>query len=640
MKSFFNAPHRISKLLIGLLGSLLASAFFVFNRYHHYVNLIFIIASLVVFSIFMLIIETIDVITSRWFSIKLHMIILIIITFISYYFLLKYKMYNTPQWGVYTIITIMSLSTISLGLLLDHRPKLFKSASLLLIVIHLVFYSFQCGGGFKQEGVYSTIPQVIQDASTIEVEATYDYQIKDFVGSTVDLSWLIGNQEGKDYDSRDKMLGYGVDQIPISGRLFLPDAQELVPLVVIIHGNHMLPTPSYLGYDYLGEYLSARGIAVVSLDHRALNGYLNQNLKDDNAARAILLLESIAYLQDEYSDVISFENITLAGHSRGGESIVIASTFNQLEHYPDDESIIFNYDFDIENLLAIAPTYQQYSLRKYPTDVNYVAIHGSHDQDVRTFRAEYTYRRINVEEDYFKSILYVGNANHGQFNTTWGKYDTRLPNALNTNTANLIAPQDQQQLVNVLAYQLVTKDNLSLFFDIHSFSSQLPKTWLTQQSYHGSNHMIYDFETTTIYSSENLVDEVATMDNRDTQKSRLNNVLTLQVNPESILSFDINSNGDFLYFDIAHENDKLDVKVDIEYEDGSTRQVDLFTTEVLPPYPIVLSKWERVFNHHQESNILETIQVELLDKEIKSITFDFNDHNTIYLDNIYVGANP
>ncbi len=130
------------------------------------------------------------------------------------------------------------------------------------------------------------------------------------------------------------------------------------------------------------------------------------------------------------------------------------------------------------------------------------------------------------------------------------------------------------------------------------------------------------------------------MDNRESQKSRLNNVLSLDVNADSKLSFEINSTGDFLYFDIAHENELLDVKVEIEYEDQSIRKVDLLTTEVLPPYPVALSKWERVFNQYQQSYILETIQVPLLDKMVKSITFDFNDNNTIYLDNINLGVNP
>ena len=62
----------------------------------------------------------------------------------------------------------------------------------------------------------------------------------------------------------------------------------------------MLPTASYLGYNYLGEYLGSRGIALVSLDQRALNGYLSNDLTDDNPLRAIMLLEGIKYLQENY----------------------------------------------------------------------------------------------------------------------------------------------------------------------------------------------------------------------------------------------------------------------------------------------------------------------------------------------------
>ena len=124
-----------------------------------------------------------------------------------------------------------------------------------------------------------------------------------------------------------------------------------------------------------------------------------------NPPTAIHVVGRVKYLQENYAGSISFEDITLAGHSRGGE-VVLSSPVASTPWKPINP-IQWTINFDIENLLAIAPTYNQYSLSRYPTDVNYVVLHGAHDQDVRTFRGEQTFRRINVSGENFKSSLYI-----------------------------------------------------------------------------------------------------------------------------------------------------------------------------------------------------------------------------------------
>ena len=79
-------------------------------------------------------------------------------------------------------------------------------------------------------------------------------------------------------------FGYDLDEAPIAGKMWYPKDKKNCPVLFIVHGNHDYTTPSYLGYDYLGEYLASFGYAVVSVDENVCN-----DLLDENDARAVLL---------------------------------------------------------------------------------------------------------------------------------------------------------------------------------------------------------------------------------------------------------------------------------------------------------------------------------------------------------------
>lgn len=42
---------------------------------------------------------------------------------------------------------------------------------------------------------------------------------------------------------------------------------------------------------------------------------------------------------------INMDQIVLLGHSRGGEAVAIAATFNKLPSFPGNASLKFNFDF-------------------------------------------------------------------------------------------------------------------------------------------------------------------------------------------------------------------------------------------------------------------------------------------------------
>lgn len=267
--------------------------------------------------------------------------------------------------------------------------------------------------------------------------------------------------EGFTKKIRDFYWGYSIDKVPLKGRIWYPKEGGSYPVMFIVHGNHTMTTPSYLGYAYLGEYLASYGYVVVSVDESFLNGYIDDGLSGENDARAILLLENMKMVQKFVNTEgtplygkMDFDNLTLAGHSRGGEAITVAALYNSLERLPDNGNLHLSYDFHIKSLIAIAPCADQYrpSGRDVElSDVNYLLIHGANDQDVSYMMGEKQYQNISFtgEGDYFKAYLYIADANHGQFNSKWGRFDLSTPFNMMLNTKNLIPKKTQQNTLKI-----------------------------------------------------------------------------------------------------------------------------------------------------------------------------------------------
>lgn len=272
---------------------------------------------------------------------------------------------------------------------------------------------------------------------------------------TTNLSSYV-TYEGFSKKLRDFYWGYSIDKVPLKGKIWYPTEGSNYPVMFIVHGNHTMTTDSYLGYSYLGEYLASFGYVVVSVDESFLNGYINDGLSGENDARAILLLENMKEVQkygndkdDLLYDKMDYDNLTLAGHSRGGEAVTIAALYNSLNQLPDNGNISLFYNFNIKSIIAIAPCADQYQPAGHDVelkDINYLLIHGSNDQDVSYMMGEKQYHNITFtgEGDYFKSYLYIADANHGQFNSQWGRFDLSTPFNFMLNTRNLI-PEDTQQ---------------------------------------------------------------------------------------------------------------------------------------------------------------------------------------------------
>ncbi|MBQ7581406.1 MAG: chlorophyllase, partial [Lachnospiraceae bacterium] len=301
---------------------------------------------------------------------------------------------------------------------------------------------------------------------------------------------------------------YELDAVPLSGKIWYPDAPGPSAVLFIIHGNHDVDAESYLGYDYLGEYLASNGYALVSVDENSCNG-----LSAENDARAVLLLENVkqilAFNEDETSPLfgkLDTDKIALAGHSRGGEAICLAALFNDYDRYPENGNISFDYHFPITSLIAIAPVCDQYvpagkTVRL--TDVSYLLLHGLNDQDVSSVMGEKQYYNIDFsgKKDCFKSTLCLNGANHGQFNTLWGRYDYPEPTCRFLDVHDLLDADAQRRflcaMVKTFLDVTVKGDRTyrSLFYDIESYKAALPDTAYQQVYADGTYTCRFDFDT-------------------------------------------------------------------------------------------------------------------------------------------------
>ncbi|MCR4683979.1 MAG: hypothetical protein K5649_00775 [Lachnospiraceae bacterium] len=329
----------------------------------------------------------------------------------------------------------------------------------------------------------------------------------DLNGSTYDLSAFAKRNfpESLLYKLR---FDYDLSAVPLSGKIWYPQDRTKCPLLFIVHGNHDIDAESYLGYEYLGEYLASNGYAVISVDENSCNG-----LSEENDARAVLLLENIAKILAWNADEESLlyekfdpAQLALAGHSRGGEAVCLAALFNNFEHYPENGNIAFDYHFPIRSLIAIAPVCDQYiaaGKATVLTDVNYLLIHGLNDQDVSKVMGEKQYYNIRFtgKEDCFKSALFLNGANHGQFNTLWGRYDSPEPVCRFLDVHDLMGAQDQQQILCAFMktfLDVTMKDDetyKSLFYDLEAYKGGLPDTALQQMYEDSSFSARFDFDT-------------------------------------------------------------------------------------------------------------------------------------------------
>ncbi len=350
------------------------------------------------------------------------------------------------------------------------------------------------------------------------------------ITESVNAKPFVNKLSGRFNKIRKRFWGFNRTKFPINGRVWYPDGEGKFPLVLIVHGNHSMREYSDPGYAYLGEFLASRGFIVVSVDENFLNGDWTQNYQTESDGRGWMMLQHLSVWRSWQKDPenpfygkVDMDNISLIGHSRGGEAVAIAASFNTLSHYPDDAKIKFDFNFNIKSVIAIAPVDGQYKPSDQPTplkNINYLLLHGSHDSDVSSFSGDKQFKRIKFDDgEYkFKTSVYIYRANHGQFNTVWGNHDAGMPWALMLNTKALISGEDQRQVAKVYmgAFLETTlkgnREYMPLFKDYRYAQQWLPETYYINRFEDSETKLLVDFDedidvTTTTLEGGKLMGE-------------------------------------------------------------------------------------------------------------------------------------
>jgi dienelactone hydrolase len=291
-----------------------------------------------------------------------------------------------------------------------------------------------------------------------------------WTAASVDGSKRIDGWNGPAGWARTRYFGFDATALPLQARAWAPAGPGPFPPILIVHGNYEMTEFSDAGYRYLGELLASRGFITASVDENFLNSGLSDflegptgDLEDERDARGWLLLEHLRAWRAWNADPshpfrgrVDLGRVALIGHSRGGQAVAEAAVFNRLRNHPDDATFEFDYGFGLRGVIAIAPPDTPYHPRNRRTlvrDVSYLVIQGSHDGDVYSFSGSATYARTRFERcgTCLKAAIYLLGANHGQFNTVWGRRDMPTPWAQFLNLHSIMDPLDQRQVLQVLA---------------------------------------------------------------------------------------------------------------------------------------------------------------------------------------------
>lgn len=326
----------------------------------------------------------------------------------------------------------------------------------------------------------------------------------------VDASLLLPEWKGKKKKWRERYWGFGQKAFPLNGRVHFPQGKGPFPIALIVHGNHSMIDYSDAGYTYLGELLASRGIISVSVDENFINGHWSGDFRGrEMPARAWLLLKHLEQWQKwndnkdhELSGKIDLRKVMLVGHSRGGEAVSIAAAFNELSFYPDNAKAAFDFNFGIKGVVSIAPTDYRYHRQIELKNVNYLSLQGAYDADEVSFWGMRNYRRLQFTDslNWFKAGVYIHRANHGQFNSSWGRADFGAPGKWLLNTKPLISGEEQRTVAKVFISafaEAVLNNNpayLPLFSNVNQGRDWLPENYYLTHFQDSQDSIIQDFE--------------------------------------------------------------------------------------------------------------------------------------------------
>lgn len=284
---------------------------------------------------------------------------------------------------------------------------------------------------------------------------------RDLFGEDVD--WMTNSVDASEYitkwsNLKTRFWGFDEHKLPINGRVWMPEGEGPFPLVLIVHGNHLMEQFSDGGYAYLGELLASRGMIAISVDENFLNYSVWSGIpNNDMKVRAWMLLKHLQQIKtfnesmdNPFTNKVDMDKISLIGHSRGGQAVAMAA--DEDRWFIEDKSLTNLEDIQIRSVVAIAPTDKQVDDKSARLkDVNYLTLQGARDGDVNSFYGDRQYSRTSFssDSDGFKASLYIADANHSQFNTAWGIMDERLPGGVFLNRQGMLEGDEQRDIAKL-----------------------------------------------------------------------------------------------------------------------------------------------------------------------------------------------
>jgi dienelactone hydrolase len=517
----------------------------------------------------------------------------------------------------------------------------------------------------------------------------------------VDATPFFDQSTGFDNYMRKIYWGFNSKKYPINARVWYPVGEGRFPLVLVVHGNHSMIDYSDPGYEYLGKLLASRGFILASVDENFLNSAWSGDYNQGEVfTRGWLLLKHLENWRKWNSTKgnlfyrkIDMDHIALIGHSRGGAAVAVASVMNKLNKYHLDAKQKFNFNFSIKGIVQIAPN-DPYNPQKdiplKPENINYLILQGGFDQDMSWFMGNRVYNRLTFSDGnyHFKTALYIYRANHGQFNTSWGRKDYPAPAAWFLNLKPIMDGNDQREIAKlyISAFLEATlkgrNEYIPLFKDYRQAGKILPKEYYINQFEDSKFKYIADYQedldvnTTSLkgckIEGENLKtwSENALLFKDDWSSSQQNCGVYLgwdkkdttikgkpqyaiQVSENALKALQIDSCKNLFFFICNNKEDKDTVDFTIELVTKNTRVKKTFSSfRVLPPVlKTRLTKWNFIYTISKNKPVERVLQyVELpfskftradqnfKPSEITQIRFIFDQTNAgeIFLDKVGV----
>ena len=489
-----------------------------------------------------------------------------------------------------------------------------------------------------------------------------EYKNPNFISYNLDASKILESKWNQSkIEWRERYWGFNKKNLPLNGRLWIPEGDQKFPIISIIHGNHSMQEHSDDGYNYLGEYLSEHGYIFNSLDQNFLNGSWTGDFRGkEMTTRAWHFLENLNYLKKLNNDSssilynkIDFDNIIVMGHSRGGEAVNIASKFNELKTFPDNGNVELDYNFNIKGIVTLAPTDYRYFRNYDLQNINYLSVQGSMDSDEDSFFGIRQANRLENSNSFSDFNILIEGANHSQFNTSWGKHDIGFPGKLLVNNSNILPGWLQRK---ILKYYLIDFLNYTLEGDEdalynlkksikYPIEEDLYKKIISRSNIGGSK-VLLDFEGDELskgYNSKLIIENTSKFQLEPLKfrggKSQDNSAMKINISDSSIFKIEILeelSANNFLSFDISNERDSASLEIKFLKNDTTihSEKIDLDNTKIdLDNYKLNYLTEER-FKKRNDINF-STYHVNINSKEINGIGLIFSE-GEYYIDNIKI----